>query len=328
MRPGNTYRRKGMRGLTKAILPMVAVLPMVLGGCFTGVESTPKITEGDVRKAHVGTKPETNYLDDVKAEPFAAWKPGKEFVCTDERVMRIFGASANRMSSLAGSTIRYAGAEEVRSFTGEPVVELRFSTPQGEVVYRTDISLDSIMRREAYEMPFISEQSRLDALKAKMKGHKYYVTTPIWHDAAGNRIRGVKYVSVEVTDVLAGSGVYPATLQLEFVIPATAGKESRPVTFYLPLSFETGRSATRTFADQFSLSDPRKRYPRITDSNWALIIRGALAQGMTRDECRLSLGSPSRVERRPGSTTLYERWTYEDGATLTFADGLLSSYRN
>lgn len=311
-------------------LPRVAtlMLPILLAGCFTGVESTPKISEGEVRKAHVATRPETSYLDDVKAEPFASWKPGKEFVCTDDRVMRIFGASANRMSSLAGSTISYAGAGEVTAFTGEPVAELRFSTPQGEVVYRTDISLDSLMRRESFEMPFLSEKSRLDGLRAKMKGKKYYVTTPIWQDASGDRIRGVKYVEVEVCDVLAGSGVYAATLQLQFVIPPTAGKESRPVTFYLPLSLDSGRGATRTFADQFSLSDPRKRYPRITDSNWELIIRGALAQGMTRDECRLSLGAPARVERRPGSTTLYERWTYEDGATLTFADGLLSSYRN
>lgn len=314
------------------ILALAAGIP--LASCFTGVESTPKISENDLRRAHVTDRPELAYLDSVRAEPFTSWRPGKEFVCTDPRVMRIFGASASEMKSLAGETVRYTGAREVTSITGQPVAELLFSTPYGQVCYRTDISLDSLSRRAGFDIPFMSETSRVRTLAEKIVGKTYYVTTSLWLDSLGKHIPGVKYVPVEVLDALPGSGVYPVSLRLCFTLPepvsgtADTYTPGEKIIFYLPLTLDNNPGATRTFADQFSLSDPRKRYPRISEENWQRIIRGSVARGMTRDECRLALGSPAKLERVPGHDLLYERWTYENGVTLTFSDGILTGYRN
>ena len=83
----------------------------------------------------------------------------------------------------------------------------------------------------------------------------------------------------------------------------------------------------RNFSMLFSLSDPRLRYPEITDEVWANIQNGRVAKFMTRDECRIALGSPKSIQRRNIITVLQEMWTYENGVYLLFDDGILQSYR-
>ena len=83
----------------------------------------------------------------------------------------------------------------------------------------------------------------------------------------------------------------------------------------------------RTYTDLFSDSDVHLRYPEISDDNWACIIRGDVALGMNKDECRLSLGTPKTIDRRPTYDGLVEYWTYDNGVYLIFEDGLLRRYR-
>jgi hypothetical protein len=77
----------------------------------------------------------------------------------------------------------------------------------------------------------------------------------------------------------------------------------------------------------FSFDNPRKNFPLVTDENWSKIMHGRVAVDMTRDECRLALGSPSRIDRYQGTTAYGERWSYENGVYLIFFDGVLSSFR-
>lgn len=60
---------------------------------------------------------------------------------------------------------------------------------------------------------------------------------------------------------------------------------------------------------------------------WTNIINNRVSPGMTLDECRLALGSPAKVSRRPDHSVLREIWSYENGIYLMFVDGILSSYR-
>lgn len=85
--------------------------------------------------------------------------------------------------------------------------------------------------------------------------------------------------------------------------------------------------ATRKFGSLLSLSNPRDRYPEITDANWNNIVNGRVSEDMTREECRLALGAPATVDRRPGYSIMREIWTYENGRYLIFEDGLLRSFR-
>ena len=50
-------------------------------------------------------------------------------------------------------------------------------------------------------------------------------------------------------------------------------------------------------------------------------------EGMTKEECSLSLGAPRTIDRMPTRAGLYERWVYVNGVMLVFENGLLTQYR-
>lgn len=300
----------------------------MMQSCFTGVESTPRISERDLRQVQRAERPEESFLADITPEPPAKWHLGKAWMVIDPRSERLFG------TDLAGSVITYAGVDEAISITGRPEAILRFDSPRGRVSYRTDISADSLARRAAFTIPYTVEQMMVDSVRTRLRGRDFYVTTSLWNDLRGQSLRGIKNILVRVDEVSPGDGIYPLRLLLSYdpsdkflVNPGVTleGKGERRY-FTLPMAppgSDIG-SSMRTFADIFSLTDPRKRYPKIEDAAWANIQAGRVVPGMTRDECRLSIGSPTEISRDPGYNVLYEAWKYPDGIRLVFVDGILS----
>ena len=59
------------------------LMAAALGGCFTGIESTPRITEHDVRNSGVKAGPEQTLMHDIAAQPPSAWRPGKQWLVDD-----------------------------------------------------------------------------------------------------------------------------------------------------------------------------------------------------------------------------------------------------
>ena len=83
----------------------------------------------------------------------------------------------------------------------------------------------------------------------------------------------------------------------------------------------------RDFDALFVANDPHLSYPAIGDKNWLLITCGQIVEGMTKEECLLSLGAPKRIAERPDQGGLKEYWYYDGGSYLYFVDGLLSQFR-
>lgn len=73
----------------------------------------------------------------------------------------------------------------------------------------------------------------------------------------------------------------------------------------------------------FSVNDPFKEYPNITEETWSLIQRSQVKIDMTREECRLSLGRPQRVSSYNTKAGVLERWLYPGKGILEFVDGRL-----
>ncbi|MCM1029239.1 MAG: hypothetical protein NC342_04595 [Pseudoflavonifractor sp.] len=313
---------------TRSAAPLAVILLLSLQGCFTGVESTPRISEKEYKEA-VSTRdlPEARFLADIHGEPPSSWRRGKQWVVTDSRSDRAIGRS------LEGDTISLSAISESISILGLPEAVVSFSSPLGDASYMTGISPDSLMRRQSLNIPYTVELSLISELRQRLIGQTFYVATSLWGDMDGNSIRGLKYIPVEVTGVEAGRGIEPIRLSLQYLISdqmrSKPGKElpgdSTHRHFTLPMALPGGGAGgtTRSFANLFSLSDPRKRYPKISDAAWLAINEGRVIEGMTRDECRLSLGSPTDIDRRPGYSSLQEIWTYPDGIRLIFIDGLL-----
>lgn len=299
---------------------IIPALLMMQSCFFTGVESTPRITGKDVRREAAPPTPEDTYLADVTDSPLSQWLPGKEFIVTDPRISRIFGATAPS-DPLTGQTIRYDSAYETAGITGDMVTDLSFFTPQGRrLTYRINRPLQRLLADSVTEIPFTIQMSVIEKTASRLTGKRYYILTSSWRDDTDSPVDGGrKYIPVTIDSVAPGNALFP----IKIAFTDMDGHSAR--VFIHP---GAKGDAPRTFSHVFSFTDPQLQYPHITPEHWQLIINGRLTEGMTLEECRLSLGTPKEIERGANNSCYREAWLYENGVYLLFEDGLLKRYRH
>ena len=309
-----------MNSLTRFTL-YIAVSFITAGsftGCFTGIESTPKITI-DEKDRHVTENGSGNsLLSDIKGEPIEKWKPGKRLFVTDNKALMLFGEET-QSGSLQGEYIIFDGMERSLTITGQEVAEFRFHTADGRRMrYRSGHSPEEISRLGSVNIPLTIEESIVEEVRKRINGATYYIMTSLWYDLNEQSLYGRKFIPVKFIDVKEGNTVYPVKLVLD---------DGDGNHFQLFMSVGDSRKAPRSFQSLFSSSDPRLKYPDITDTVWDNIVNGRVAVDMTRDQCRLAIGAPAEVKRRSDHNYLIEIWTYENGHYLMFKDGILTGYR-
>lgn len=312
--------RKAMRHILGASLFLFFTT-----ACFTGIESTPKIGQGEVkRETSNAAVAEAEYIADIVPQPFNLWQPGKEFVVTDPKINRIFTPVVNEAEFSQGDILIYQGATDVTSPYGEAVDILFTDSDKREFTYRINAGRRELNTRAVVDIPFTTENDVLQKLRERLIGNDFYILTPRWVDAGGNFVTRIKFIPVTVTDVSSGSAEMPVIVLFH---PRYQDVFNGTETFGVPLNIGGTANSTRSFSSLFSLSNPRIRHKSITDANWALIVENKLAPGMTRDEARLALGAPVDVDRGHDYSSVYEKWIYDGGVYLIFRDGLLESYR-
>lgn len=287
-----------------------------LSGCFTGVESTPKITYKEVRNAHASeVSPEQQLALSFASEPFAKWKPGKRFYVVSPRISLALSAPEGTSMPQAGDTIVYAGYSENVGLTGSPLVELSFNS---NLRYRTNSPLDDILKRPALEVPFAIDLDLVDMVADSVRGRRVFVKTPLWFTTEGQSYGGRKFVEVEIVDILPANEVYP----LKIVFRDERGELH---ALYMNAG-SSSRWAPRDFAALFAFTDPRASYPAISTEMWTHIVNTRPAIGMTKHEASLAVGTPQNIDRGHNQSSAYERWNYTDGRYLIFEDGLLVKF--
>lgn len=306
-----------MKGIS---LLVSTILMLSMSGCFTGIESTPKITADEVKRQQVTVSEEERFLNRIAPQQLSKWEHGKQFYVTDDKISLALEPGSTSYPK-AGEYIIYQSFNEIPSMTGKPDTELIFlDRNNDEVRYRISASADDLDKRRKIEIPFTVETSIVDDVRKALLGNTYYIRTSTWFDDNGAALRGEKFIPVKILDVVPGNTVYPVKIQF-----STTSETPQQAYLYMSAGDPKG---TRDFASLFYFENPRNRYPNITDDTWANIIRGKVALYMTREECRLALGSPTAIDRRPGISTMRELWTYENGIYLIFDDGILQSFRN
>ncbi|MCM1449678.1 MAG: hypothetical protein NC082_05010 [Clostridiales bacterium] len=305
--PGKKYRY-----ISILTMPVIATL---LTGCFTGIESTPKITARDVKRQNAEITPEMTYAVGVTGDQVASWSNGKPFIVTDNRISLATSPVAVAEKLQPGDTIKYAGSRSIKSMTDIDDTMFSFTTPGNDTIhYRLQEPPDEVMKMETVEIPFTIEMSLINRASQLMAGNDYYITTPVWFNSDGDNITGRKLVKVHVDSVTAGNSTYPLTIHFT----SDDGTHSR-----VYMSTGNGRRSTRNFETLFTLTNPRDKYKDITDEVWDCITRSTVKKEMTREQCRLSLGSPREVIRGH----YLEQWRYDSGLTLIFDDGYLQNVR-
>lgn len=291
-----------------------------MASCFTGVDSTPPITSSDVEAAGAVTSAEMEFLSAVADRAPASWAIGKQWLVSDNKISLIFAQPAVGADSLAGQKLTLTGRRDVIDVTGRQTVELLFRADNGaDLCYPTGIDAESFAERRSLEIPFTVNLEAVSVADSLLRGHKCFITTPLWYDAGGRSRQGLRHVEVTIDSVTPGTANLP--LRVAFNLPQMPGEH------YVWLTYGTSRAATRNFDRLFTFTNPRARYPQITDERWALIVRSQVEVGMTRDECRLALGTPSAINRGATRSAQLERWSYDDGIYLIFEDGILTRYR-
>lgn len=303
-------------------LCLLICLASCLSGCFTGIESTPRITAESGKNKSNKLSPEEILSQQIVPQPPVSWTSGKQWKVTDPKIALTFTAASNNSDNLADHIIELIEANSSHTISGDDIVELTLKSDDGRrFFHKTNIPVKDWNERGSYSIPFTVEISVVEMADSLLRGSICYITTPRRIDALGKDIEGQRHVEVTIKGVVPGNHIYP--LLVEFV------QNDRPDDGpnYVPMTFGNATASTRNFDTLFSFSNPRKEYPSITDANWNLIINSQIAEGMTRDECRLALGTPNSIARAATSGAQLERWSYDNGTYLIFEDGILTKFR-
>lgn len=277
-----------------------------LPGCFTGIERTPVIKDSSSSKGKQAKTPEQELLASIGQQPVSQWRAGKPFIITEGRLQYAYVPSTEAAKLNSGDTLRLKELRGQVRLSGDSVTDIVFSTPAGTEVYtRVESPLSAVSAGGSLPIPFAIDADMVSDVRKLLSGRN------VWTLRTGKS--GRKYEAVTITDILPGNADFP--------FKVVAGQDT-----VLMVAHSRSTSA-RTFDNFFALSDPRRRYPDISDEHWDLICRGKIATDMTREECRLALGAPAEVDRTAAYNGLIERWTYENGVYLYFTDGVLTRFR-
>lgn len=308
-----------MSRLTRLILS--ALTALAFASCFTGIESTPKITSGDVRRRQTFAVAENDFLSDVSSTRPSLWTEGKRFYVTDDKISVIFTVASDDKDSLAGHELIFKSFAPTSSLTGEGATDIVMTSDRGDDLhYIVNVPYDELMKRERFDIPFTVERSVVESFGKAMTGKRYYITTPKWYNSATDKeIKALRHIPVTVAGVTPGNSVYP--LKVTFTNDSVAGDH------YVLMTYGRDKASTRNFGKIFAFDNPRDKYTRISDHTWQLIIHSRVEEGMTRDECHLALGTPNSIKAVPTNAAVFEQWSYDDGVYLIFEDNILTRFR-
>ncbi|MDE6409415.1 MAG: hypothetical protein K2K81_04125, partial [Muribaculaceae bacterium] len=177
---------------------------------------------------------------------------------------------------------------------------------------------EALENLSSLDIPMLIDLDLVDEYRKKLEGMKVWTRSQLWYDEAGEKKPGHKFIPVTITKVFPGDMLF----NLHLKIKEESGAES---TLYMN---PTNRGLeSRTFASLFFMSDPKTRYPSIQPEVWENICNGKVTIGMTKEECKLSLGNPDDVNTGHDWNQTIEIWNYKNGSFLQFQDGLLTRFR-
>ncbi len=309
-------KSSGRAALFFASLPLM----LMLAGCFTGIESTKKINITREDRKLLTLTEEDTFLNKIHGQPLAEWNTGKQFIVSDGRISLLFDRSGgyhehSDTSGMTGRHLAFKGISHRRLPDASEETVLLLSDETNEFRLPTGKSpLESRYGVQSSDIPMLIDLDMVKDADRLLTGRKLWIRTALWYDIDGNRMAGRKFIPVTVERVEPGTMVFPLRLTLS---------DESGLTFIQYMNIGNGSNESRSFAKLFRLSDPRTSYPAISDENWALIQKGKIRLGMTKEECRLSLGNPTSTDSGHDYSSTIDIWKYEDGTFLRFQDGLL-----
>lgn len=313
-----TFRTAVIIGTVATYLTSAAVM-----SCSTGVDSTGRIELSKKQRRQLAPSAEDTLLDTaMRPEPLGTWPPGKTFLCTSDRVALIFDPKdlpADPLSlHLAGKTLRYIGTSARTSPSGSAYTTITFGSDSAKYTYNTGKpAAEAVLSVTSDRIPMLIDLNAVSRVDSVLRGKRVWTMTPRWYSEEGSAA-GIRFYHVRIDSVTPGNEMFRYKVHFS--------ADSIPPSFML-MGGHGSAADSRRFASLFSLSDPRLKYPDIYPDIWNNIQHSRVAVGMTKEECRLALGSPSDTDTGSDWSRLHEIWRYPGGSVLWFEDGRLARYR-
>lgn len=307
------------------IISLFIILTISFGltSCFTGIESTKKISLSREDRRRSNPTPEEKVMMEVSASPLKEWNSGKNFIVSDDKALLVVvpreGLVSSPPESVKGKTLHFTGIDSKINVAGDITVSLIFSDGIYTYVYDTSKEFDNAMETfMSNQIPMLIDEDMVDQTRKLLMGKKYWTKSPLWYDKDENRIDGLRFVEVEIIGVEPGNLVFPLRLQIKTPDDQVA---------YMYMNFGNEDNESRAFQNLFSLTDPKKHYPEIDSETWSMISQGKVKLGMTKEECKLALGNPSELSSGHDYSQTLDIWSYDNGRVLWFEDGRLTKIR-
>lgn len=266
---------------------------------------------------------EQTFAASLQGTPLSSWEKGKKFLAMSDRTLFIFeptGAMTEEdANSMTGKTITYIGVDKYITPDLSDECVILFSDGNNILRYRTKKRTeDAFTEIDSSKLPLLADIDLVESWKEKLVGSTLWTRSNLWYDHNDNRRSGLKFTKVRVSDVSPATGDFPMRVK----ISTDDGEDA-----FLHMNYTSDLHDSRNFAALFFLSDPKRRYTQISDENWALIKRGKVGTGMTKEECKLAIGNPDEVRSGYSHSQTIDIWQYSDGTYLFFTDGLLNEFR-
>ena len=133
-----------------------------------------------------------------------------------------------------------------------------------------------------------------------------------------SRVHLPRYTILNIKDILISS--VPNT---QAVLSVT-DKNGAVYEIEVDLKYDIIIKNDNYIEDLFGFGNIHQKYSGITEEHWGIISKGDLKEGMSTEECRLSIGNP--IEIRLKKDTRFETWFY-NGRTLEFENGTLQRFK-
>ncbi len=311
-----------MRFRTHILPPVVAALAVVATSCHTGVDSTDRIEITRKERRLMKISEADTLLNDAVGDSLSQWKTGRPFLAVSDRTAFIFDASTTAANpsalGLGGKTLTFCRMGSKTAPDGQVRATIIFSDGKSDYVYDTGRSATDAKSIRADRLPLLVDLISVGRADSILRMRQLWILTPDRYAPDGTVRHERKFSKITVDSVTPGTDALP------FSIWFTTDKGARYVLTGLP----PATAHTRTFPSLFAMSDPRNDYQHIYPDVWENICNGKVATGMTKEECRLALGSPADIDRARNWSVLSERWSYPGGVVLIFDDGRLVNFRN
>lgn len=303
------------------LVALAGMFMLASAACSTGIESTKtiKMNKDDIRQ--MAKTDEQIFASQIKGELLKDWKPGKEFIAMSDRTLYVFDpvSSVSEVDgSMQGDTLQFVGVQSRLNPDLKEECVILFSDGDQLYHYSTGKLMASAMDDiDSSKLPLLSDLDLILAWKEKLIGNRLWTKSNLWYDKDNHRKDGLKFAEVKVLDIVPSTDEFPLNVKISH-----NGEIS-----YIHMNYTSDKADSRNFAAVFFLSDPKSKYPQISEDNWKLIKSGRVGLGMTKDECRLALGNPDEVQSGHSTSEALDIWQYSNGAYLFFSDGLLTRFR-